>query len=1235
MPGRHLSIFNGFTHALGLIFFLNKILLRYRNNWKKTQLEQDLRKKQLTAIVEICKKGKKIMNPNAKTVEGNEAAAHVAYAMSDVAAIYPITPSSSMGEYCDEWAAHGRKNVFGQVLKVVEMQSEAGAAGAVHGALSAGALSTTFTASQGLLLMIPNMYKIAGEIMPTVFHVSARAVAAHALSIFGDHSDINAVRQTGFSLLASASVQEIMDLGLVAHLASIRTSLPFVHFFDGFRTSMEIQKIEMIDYADMARLIDWESIDHFRGRAMNPEYPQLRGTAQNPDIFFQNREASTPFYAQIPDIVQEEMEKVGNMVGRSYNLFDYVGDPEPDRVIVSMASSCDVIEETVNYLVKQGERVGHIKVRLYQPFSREHFLRTLPASARRIAVLDRIKAPGALGEPLYQDVCTVFQERGEAPVIVGGRYGLGSKDFTPTMVKSTFDNLRSSVPKNHFTVGIVDDVSHSSLELGEEIDPSLKGTVRCKFWGLGADGTVGANKNAIKIIGESTDMFAQAYFAYDAKKSGGITVSHLRFSPHKIQAPYLLTTSDFIACHNPAFVDQYDILEGIRQGGSFLLNSSWSLKDMETKLPNHIKRSIAQKGLNFYNIDAVKIAAELGLGARINMIMQAAFFQISNVIPPEQAVNYMKEAIKKSYGKKGDKVVQMNFDAVDKAIGALDKINVPESWAVAGQEAYREEEEPEFVKNVMRPMLAQQGDRLPVSALPPDGIFPTATTQYEKRGIAINVPEWQPENCIQCNQCSFVCPHAVIRPVLAHKEALKDAPKNFVTLEAQGKELKGYHYRVQVSPLDCTGCGNCAAICPAKKKALVMRPLVTQTKEQVPNHIFSTELPCLDDLMPATSVKGSQFRQPLFEFSGACPGCGETSYIKVITQLFGERMLIANATGCSSIYGGSAPSCPYTVNEDGHGPAWANSLFEDNAEYGFGLQLGVTQRREKLADLIHEALESDISKDLQEAFRGWLDNMNEGEKSKDFGQRILELIELEIMDPDSQINPLLADIMDRGDYLTKKSIWVFGGDGWAYDIGYGGLDHVIAMAHDINILVLDTEVYSNTGGQSSKSTPLGAVAKFAAGGKPTRKKDLGIMAMTYGYVYVASVAMGANKNQLMKALVEAENYQGPSLIIAYAPCINHGINMGLSQEEEKKAVETGYWPLYRYNPRLKDEGKNPFILDSKEPKAGFREFLLGEVRYSSLTRSFPENAESLFQKAEQDMKDRYDLYKRMAAQPEK
>jgi pyruvate-ferredoxin/flavodoxin oxidoreductase len=1165
-----------------------------------------------------------------KTVEGNEAAAHVAYAMSEVAAIYPITPSSSMGEYCDEWAAHGRKNIFGQVLNVMEMQSEAGAAGAVHGALSAGALSTTFTASQGLLLMVPNMYKISGEIMPCVFHVSARAVAGHALSIFGDHSDINAVRQTGFSLLASASVQEVMDLALVAHLASIRASLPFIHFFDGFRTSMEIQKIAFIDYDDMAGLVDWEAIEDFRGRCMNPEYPQLRGTAQNPDIFFQNREGCNPFYEAIPHIVQEEMEKVSALVGRSYNLFDYVGDPEADRVIISMASSCDVIEETVNYLNGLGERVGLIKVRLYLPFSSEHLLRAMPGTIERIAVLDRAKAPGAVGEPLYQDVCTVFQEKAELPVISGGRYGLGSKDFTPTMVKAVFDNLRSSAPKNHFTVGIVDDVSHTSLQLGEEIHPSPEGTVRCKFWGLGADGTVGANKNAIKIIGENTDMFAQAYFSYDAKKSGGITISHLRFSPHRIQSPYLLTESDFIACHNPAFVDQYDILEGIKEGGAFLLNSPWTLKEMGTKIPDPMKRTIAQKNLDFYNIDAGKIAAQVGLGGRINMVMQAAFFKIANVIPAQEAVKYIKEAIKKTYGKKGEKIVKMNMDAVDKGIGALKKINVPKSWATAGQEAYMEADEPEFVTKVMRPMLAQQGDKLPVSAFSPDGIFPTATTRYEKRGVAINVPEWIPENCIQCNQCAFVCPHAVIRPALARKEDLKEAPKGFVTVPATGKELKGLRFRIQISPLDCTGCGNCADICPAKKKALVMRPLASQKEEQIPNHKYFTQLPVMDDVVPPTSLRGSQFRQPLFEFSGACAGCGETPYVKLVTQLFGDRMMIANATGCSSIYGGSAPSCPYTVNEEGHGPAWANSLFEDNAEYGFGMSLGVAQRRNKLADLIREGLGADVSKELKEAFQGWLDHMHDGDKSKEWGRKIEELVEMEMTHKDGSTQTLLGDILDRSDYLVKKSIWIIGGDGWAYDIGYGGLDHVMATGHDVNILVLDTEVYSNTGGQSSKATPTGAVAKFAAGGKPTRKKDMGRMAMTYGYVYVASVAMGANKNQLLKALIEAESYQGPSLVIAYAPCINHGINMGRSQHEEKRAVDTGYWVLYRFDPRRKEKGENPFVLDSKEPKGDFREFLMGEVRYSSLTRTFPENAEALFKKAEEDMKKRYELYKEMA-----
>ena len=1170
-----------------------------------------------------------------KTIEGNEAAAHVAYGMSDVSAIYPITPSSSMGEYCDQWAADGKKNIFNQVLKIVEMQSEGGAAAAVHGSLCAGALSTTFTASQGLLLMIPEMYKIAGELLPTVFHVSARALATHALSIFGDHSDINAVKQTGFCLLASASVQEVMDLGLVAHLASIRASLPFLHFFDGFRTSNEIQKIEIIDYAEMSSLVDREAISHFRSRAMNPEYPHLRGTAQNPDIFFQNREAANPYYQRVINIIEQEMKKVSNLVGRPYNLFDYVGDPDAERIIISMASSCEVIEETVNYLNKHGARVGLLKVRLYHPFSSEHFFRALPASASRIAILDRTKSPGAICEPLYQDVATLFQGKSDQPVLVGGRYGLGSKEFTPTMVKAVFDNLKSRVPKNNFTIGINDDITFTSLEYGQDIDTSTEGTVRCKFWGLGADGTVGSNKNAIKIIGENTEMFAQAYFAYDAKKSGGTTVSHLRFSPNQIHSPYCLTDANFIACHNPSFLNEFDLLKGIVNEGTFLLNSPWSLEEMESKLPHKLKQTIVNKKLKFFNIDAVKIAKEVGLGGRINMIMQAAFFKIANVISPEKAFNYMKDAIQKTYGMKGDNIVKMNIDAVDKAIIALKEIKIPENWANEGKEAYIEDDEPLYVKKILRPMLVQEGDNLPVSLFPPDGIYPTGTTKFEKRGIAINVPEWQPDNCIQCNQCSFVCPHAAIRPILLSENEQQDSPKDFITIEAKGKELKGLRYRIQVSPLDCVGCGNCVDVCPSKEKALIMKHLDSQIKLETFNHHFSINIPCKDNLINPTSVKGSQFCQPLFEFSGACAGCGETPYVKLITQLFGDRMIITNATGCSSIYGGSTPSCPYTLNMNNHGPTWINSLFEDNAECAFGVNLGISQRRSKLANLIQMALNINISKELKDVFQEWLDNMEDAKKTKECRQKIVNILGQEIPNctGDQNKEDLLCEIYSRNDYLVKKSIWAFGGDGWAYDIGFGGLDHVLAMGHDVNILVMDTEVYSNTGGQSSKATPTGAVAKFAAKGKTIKKKDIGRMAMSYGYVYVASVAMGANKNQLLKALTEAESYPGPSLILAYSPCINHGINMGLSQEEQKKAVETGYWPLYRYNPELQKEGKNPFIFDSKEPSGDFQKFLLGEVRYSSLKRTFPDEAEKLFKKAEEDMKERYNIYKWMAEKP--
>jgi len=1176
---------------------------------------------------------KKVM----ETIDGNTAASHVAYAFSDVAAIYPITPSSPMGEVADDWAAYGRKNIFGQVLRVREMQSEAGAAGAVHGSLSAGALTTTFTASQGLLLMIPNMYKIAGELLPTVFHVSARTVASHALSIFGDHSDVMAVRQTGFAMMAESSVQEVMDLALVSHLATLKAKVPFVSFFDGFRTSHEVQKVEMIDYETMASLVDWDAIADFRKRAMNPENPQLRGTAQNPDHFFQAREACNRYYNAVPGIVQNTMDQVAKAIGRKYNLFDYVGAPDAERVIICMGSGCDVVEETVNYLMAKGEKVGLIKVRLYRPFSAKHFLAAMPQSVKRIAVLDRTKEPGSTGEPLYQDICTVYMEQHESPLLVGGRYGLSSAEFTPPMVKAVYDNLAAKEPKNHFTVGIVDDVTFTSLPVTDPIDATPKGTVRCKFWGLGSDGTVGANKNAIKIIGDNTDMYAQGYFAYDSKKSGGITVSHLRFGKQPIQSPYLIDTADYIACHNSAYVTQYDVLEGIREGGTFVLNSPWSLQEMEKELPGSMKRAIANKKLKFYNIDAVKIAEKVGLGNRINMIMQTAFFKLANVLPVEEAIRYLKDAIKKTYGRKGEKIVEMNWAGVDATIDHLEEVKYPAAWANAELEKDAAREEPEFVTDVMRPILAQQGRKLPVSAFAgeidgsykstaADGTFPTATTKYEKRGIAIHAPQWIKENCIQCNQCAFVCPHAVIRPVLATRDELKNAPASFETLDGKGPGVKDYQYRIQISIMDCTGCGNCADICPAKEKALVMKPFSEQRDLQAENAKFSLTIPFHNPL-DKTSVKGSQFEQSLFEFSGACAGCGETPYVKVITQLYGDRMVVANATGCSSIYGGSCPSCPYTVNAKGHGPAWANSLFEDNAEYGFGFNLAFSQRRELLADKIRLAIQNGVSDTLKAAMENWLANSSDGDKSRAAGDTIKELLAKE-----AGKNPLLKEIQSMTDLLTKKSIWIFGGDGWAYDIGYGGLDHVLASGEDVNVLVLDTEVYSNTGGQSSKATPTGSVAKFAASGKKTKKKDLGMMAMSYGYVYVASVAMGSNKNQLMKALTEAESYPGPSLILAYAPCINHGIDMGKSQNEEKLAVDAGYWLLYRYNPLLKLEGKNPLILDSKEPTGNLQDFLMGEVRYKSLTKQFPEEAKKLNALLAKEYAERYQMYKKLAAE---
>ena len=1167
-----------------------------------------------------------------KTIDGNTAAAYVAYAMSDAAAIYPITPSSPMGELCDEWAANGLKNIFGQPMLVRQLQSEAGAAGTVHGALAGGALTTTFTASQGLLLMIPNMYKMVGELLPAVFHVTARAIAGHALSIFGDHQDVMAVRQTGFGQLASASVQEAMDLGLVAHLSAIEASVPFIHFFDGFRTSHEIQKVEMIDYEDMAKLVNQEAIAAFRARAANPERPELRGTAQNPDIYFQGIETANSYYMKAPEIVLANMRKVSELTGRSYGLFDYVGDPKAEKVIISMGSSCETIEETVNYQVNQGASVGLVKVRLYRPFAADAFFQALPETAQVITVLDRTKEKGALGDPLYTDICTAFMERGQAyksKTIVNGRYGLGSKEFTPSMVKAVFDNMDADNPRNHFTVGINDDVTDTSLPVETGFDVAPAGTVQCKFWGLGADGTVGANKSAIKIIGDHTDMYAQAYFAYDSKKSGGVTMSHLRFGHTPIQSTYLIDAADYIACHKSSYVDVYDLLEGIKDGGVFVLNSSWTAEEMDTYLPAAMRQTIADKKIKFYNIDAVKIATQVGLGGRINMIMQTAFFKLANVIPVDEAISYLKDQIKQLFSKKSEKIVTMNWDAVDKTLENLIEIKYPDSWADISGDDQAASDEPAFVTDVMRPMLAQQGDKLPVSAFTKDGLFPVATTQYEKRGVAIQVPEWVIDNCIQCNQCAMVCPHAAIRPVLLTDKELAAAPSGFKAKNALGKDLKGYHFRMQVNTLDCMGCGNCADICPAKKPSLVMKPLGTQTETEVANHKYAVKLPVRDNLVKRTTVKGSQFVQPLLEFSGACAGCGETPYAKLLTQLFGERMVIGNATGCSSIWGGSAPSIPYCVNKDGFGPTWGNSLFEDPAEFTYGMFLADIQRRQKLAELAQEALDADSPQDVKDALQGWLDNKQDPDGSREYGDQLKALL------PNHKDNALLSEITDMSELFTKKSYWISLGDGSAYDISYGGIDHIIATGEDINIIVYDTEVYSNTGGQSSKATPTGSVAKFAASGKKTCKKDLGGMAMTYGYVYVANVSMGANKQQLMKAFTEAESYDGPSLIMAYSPCINHGIlkGMGKAQEESDLAVKSGYWPLYRYNPVLKEQGKNPFILDSKKPDGSLQEFLAGEVRYASLKKTFPEESAKLAARLEEEYNARYAKLQ-MLADPE-
>jgi pyruvate-ferredoxin/flavodoxin oxidoreductase len=1163
------------------------------------------------------------------TCDGNYAAAHVAYMFSEVAAIYPITPSSNMAEYVDEWAANGRKNIFGETVKLEEMQSEAGAAGALHGALQAGALSSTFTASQGLLLMIPNMYKIAGELLPGVLHVSARSLAAQALSIFGDHSDVMSARQTGFAMLATGSVQEVMDLAGIAHLASIKSRVPFMHFFDGFRTSHEIQKVELMEQAHLEAMLDKEALQKFRDNSLNPERPVTRGTAQNPDIYFQSREAANKFYDAIPDLVADYMDKISEITGRKYRPFDYYGAPDAENIIVAMGSISDTIKETIDYLSAKGEKVGLIAVHLYRPFSAKYFFEAFPKSCKRVCVMDRTKEPGANGDPLYLDVCELFYGKENAPVIVAGRYGLSSKDTTPAQIVAVYNNLKMNEPKNHFTLGIVDDVTFKSLPLLPEIELSTAGTFEGKFYGLGSDGTVGANKNSIKIIGDNTDKYAQAYFAYDSKKSGGITISHLRFGDSPIRSPYLVNTPDFVACHVPAYLGRYDMIKGLKKNGTFLLNSHWDVEETKNRLPNDVKRYLAANNINFYIINATAIAEEIGLGNRTNTIMQSAFFKISGVIPYDQAVDQMKKFVVKSFGMKGEDIVKMNHSAIDLG-GDVTKVEVPADWASLADEAISTNGKivPDFIKNVVFPINAQKGDDLPVSTFlgREDGTFPQGTTAYEKRGIAVNVPEWQDENCIQCNQCAYVCPHAAIRPFLFNEKELADAPAGTNTIKPNGKGFDGLQYRIQVSVLDCTGCGNCAEVCPAKTKALVMKSLDSQMIETDRWDYVAEKVSIKDTIMDKSmNVKASQFAQPLFEFSGACAGCGETPYIKLITQLFGDRMMIANATGCSSIYGGSAPATPYTTNKNGCGPSWANSLFEDNAEYGMGMATAVDKLRERI-ELRMKAAINEVSATTKAAFEAWLEAKNDGDKTREVSNAVLKALETEK-------HEVAKEILALKDYLVKKSVWVFGGDGWAYDIGFGGLDHVIASGKDINILVMDTEVYSNTGGQASKATPVGAVAKFAASGKRVRKKDLGLMATTYGYVYVAQVAMGANQAQYFKALKEAEAYPGPSVIIAYSPCINHGLRggMGNAQNETKLAVECGYWSLFRYNPMLEEEGKNPFVVDSKDPDwSKFQSFLKGEVRYSSLMKAFPEEAKELFAAAEVNAKWRFSTYKRLA-----
>ena len=1159
-----------------------------------------------------------------KTMDGNTAAAYVSYAFTDVAAIYPITPSSNMAEVTDEWAAKGKKNMFGRTVKIAEMQSEGGAAGAVHGSLTAGALTTTYTASQGLLLMIPNMYKIAGELLPSVINVSARALASHALSIFGDHQDVYACRQTGYAMLCSVNPQEAMDLGAVAHLTTLKARVPFLHFFDGFRTSHEYQKVECWEDEQLKKLVDMDAVDSFRRRSLNPEHPAQRGTAQNPDVFFQAKEANNKFYDAVPDLCQEYMDKVNAEIGTDYKLFNYYGAADAEHVIVAMGSACDTIQETVDYMVKNGAKVGLIKVRLYRPFSSKHLIEAIPETVKKISVLDRTKECGSVGEPLYLDVVAALRDSQFKDVeIVGGRYGLGSKDTTPAQIIAVYKNTN----KKRFTIGINDDVTFTSLEITENPDTTPEGITSCKFWGLGADGTVGANKNSVKIIGDHTDMNVQAYFDYDSKKSGGLTVSHLRFGNAKITSTYLINKADFVACHKASYIRKYDMVSDVKPGGVFLLNCPWTKADeFEAHIPGQVKRYIAENDIQFYVIDGVAIGKEIGLGNRINTVLQSAFFKLANIIPAEDAIRYMKDAATASYSKKGESIVKMNHDAIDMGAQKVRKVEVPASWKDAKDEDLTSKVDGQgrlvdYINNILNPINSFAGMKLPVSAFVPyaDGEVPLGSSAFEKRGIAIDVPEWKSENCIQCNFCSYVCPHACIRPVVLTEEEANNAPEGIKYINMTG--LNGLYFAMAVSVLDCTGCGSCANVCPGKKgeKALVMKPLETQEAQQAVFN-YGIKLPSKPEVLEKfkeTTVKGSQFKQPLLEFSGACAGCGETPYAKLVTQLYGDRMYIANATGCSSIWGGSSPSTPYTVNEKGEGPAWANSLFEDNAEYGFGMFLAQNTLREDLVSKVKAVSEKadDSQKAVIEKFLETKEDVNANKVAT------AELVEVL-----SKMNtPEASEILKDKEYLSKKSVWILGGDGWAYDIGYGGLDHVLASGEDVNILVFDTEVYSNTGGQSSKATPTGAIAKFAAAGKEVKKKDLAAIAMSYGYVYGAQVAQGADYNQCMKAFVEAGTYNGPSIVIAYAPCINHGIKGGMSiaQTEEKRAVQAGYWHLFRFDPRRKEEGLNPFILDSKEPTESYEQFLMNEVRYNSLARSNPERAKELFQKAAANAKAKY------------